>query len=38
MFHDLGCSPNHNKKMANEIINSKIVILSKVKHSEYLKL
>ena len=31
--HDLGCSPNHNKKMANEIINSKIVILSKVKHS-----
>ena len=30
---DLGCSPNHNKKMANEIINSKIVILSKVKHS-----
>ena len=31
--NDLGCSPNHNKKMANEIINSKIVILSKVKHS-----
>ena len=31
--NDSGCSPEHNKKMANEIKNSKLVILSKYKHS-----
>ena len=31
--NDLGCSPEHNKKMANEILNSKLVILPKYKHS-----
>ena len=31
--NDLGCSPEHNKKMASEILNSKLVILPKYKHS-----
>jgi len=31
--NDGGCSPGHNKKMANEIRNSKLVILPKYKHS-----
>ncbi len=31
--NDLGCSPDHNKRMANEILNSKLVILPKYKHS-----
>ena len=31
--HDVGCSPNHNKIMANEIKDSKLVILPKYKHS-----
>ena len=31
--YDLGCSPNHNKRMASEILNSKLVILPKCKHS-----
>merc|ERR1711965_680039 len=31
--NDLGCSPDHNKKMASEILNSKLVILPKYKHS-----
>jgi len=31
--NDAGCSPEHNKKMANEIKNSKLVILPKYKHS-----
>jgi len=31
--NDGGCSPVHNKKMANEIPNSKLVILPKYKHS-----
>ena len=31
--NDGGCSPAHNKKMSNEIENSKLVIISKVKHS-----
>ena len=31
--NDGGCSPEHNKKMANEIQNSKLVILPKYKHS-----
>ena len=30
---DGGCTPEHNKKMANEIKNSKLVILPKLKHS-----
>ena len=31
--NDGGCSPEHNKKMAKEIKNSKLVILPKYKHS-----
>ena len=31
--HDAGCSPEHNKKMANEIKNSELVILPNYKHS-----
>ena len=31
--HDGGCSPKHNKKMAKEIKNSKLVILPNYKHS-----
>ena len=31
--NDAGCSPQHNKIMANEINNSKLVILEKYKHS-----
>jgi pimeloyl-ACP methyl ester carboxylesterase len=31
--NDLGCSPDHNKRMAKEILNSKLVILPKYKHS-----
>ena len=31
--NDGGCSPSHNKKMSNEIENSKLVIIPKVKHS-----
>ena len=31
--HDGGCSPKHNKIMANEIKDSKLVILPKYKHS-----
>ena len=31
--NDGGCTPKHNEKMANEIINSKLVILPKLKHS-----
>jgi pimeloyl-ACP methyl ester carboxylesterase len=31
--NDLGCSPDHNKRMAIEILNSKLVILPKYKHS-----
>ena len=31
--NDAGCSPQHNKIMANEINNSKLVILRKYKHS-----
>ena len=31
--NDGGCSPAHNKKMSNEIENSKLVIIPKVKHS-----
>ena len=31
--NDGGCSPKHNEIMANEIKNSKLVILSKYKHS-----
>jgi pimeloyl-ACP methyl ester carboxylesterase len=31
--NDLGCSPDHNKRMASEILNSKLVILPKYKHS-----
>ena len=31
--NDGGCSPEHNKKMANEIKNSELVILPKYKHS-----
>ena len=30
---DLGCSPEHNKKMAEKIKNSKLVILPNIKHS-----
>ena len=31
--NDTGCSPEHNKKMANELKNSKLVVLPKYKHS-----
>ena len=31
--NDLGCSPDHNKKISSELINSKLVILPDVKHS-----
>jgi len=31
--NDGGCTPIHNEKMANEIKNSKLVILPKLKHS-----
>ena len=31
--NDLGCSPEHNKKISSELINSKLVILPDVKHS-----
>ena len=31
--NDGGCSPSHNKKMSNEIENSKLAIIPKVKHS-----
>ena len=31
--NDGGCSPKHNEIMANEIKNSKLVILEKYKHS-----
>ena len=31
--HDLGCSPDHNKKMAKQINNAKLVIIPKLKHS-----
>ena len=31
--HDGGCSPKHNEIMANEIKDSKLVILPKYKHS-----
>ena len=31
--NDGGCSPSHNKKMSNEIENSKLVIIPNVKHS-----
>jgi len=31
--NDKGCTPKHNKKMANEIKDSKLVILPKFKHS-----
>ena len=31
--HDAGCSPEHNKKMANEIKNSELVILPKYTNS-----
>ena len=31
--NDGGCSPSHNRKMSNEIENSKLVIIPKVKHS-----
>ena len=31
--NDLGCSPEHNKKISSELINSKLVILPNVKHS-----
>ena len=31
--NDGGCSPQHNEKMANEIKNSELVILPKLKHS-----
>ena len=31
--HDGGCSPKHNEIMANEIKNSKLVVLPKYKHS-----
>ena len=31
--NDVGCSPEHNKKMANELKNSKLVVLPKYKHS-----
>ena len=31
--NDLGCSPNHNQKIATQLQNSQLVILPKVKHS-----
>ena len=31
--NDGGCTPFHNKKMSNEIKNSKLVVIPKVKHS-----
>ena len=31
--NDLGCSPNHNQKIARQLQNSQLVILPKVKHS-----
>ena len=31
--NDLGCSPEHNKKISSELNNSKLVILPNVKHS-----
>ena len=31
--NDAGCSPKHNEKMANEISDSKLIILPKYKHS-----
>ena len=31
--NDGGCTPAHNKKMSNEIKNSKLVIIPEVKHS-----
>ena len=31
--NDLGCSPNHNKKISSELINSKLIILPDTKHS-----
>ena len=31
--NDAGCTPKHNEKMSNEIKNSKLVILPKLKHS-----
>ena len=31
--NDGGCTPKHNEKMANEIKNSELVILPKLKHS-----
>ena len=31
--NDLGCSPEHNKKISSELINSKLVILQNAKHS-----
>ena len=31
--NDLGCSPNHNQKIAIQLQNSQLVILPKVKHS-----
>ena len=31
--NDLGCSPIHNKKISLELVNSKLIILSDVKHS-----
>ena len=31
--NDSGCTPTHNKKMSNEIKDSKLVIIPKVKHS-----
>ena len=31
--NDGGCTPFHNKKMSNEIKNSKLVVVPKVKHS-----
>jgi pimeloyl-ACP methyl ester carboxylesterase len=31
--NDLGCSPLHNKKISSELINSKLILLSNVRHS-----
>ena len=31
--NDGGCTPSHNKKMSNEVKDSKLVIIPEVKHS-----
>jgi pimeloyl-ACP methyl ester carboxylesterase len=35
--NDLGCSPEHNKKISSELTNSKLIILPNVKHSTLLE-